>query len=131
MKNIRLIWRLTNKNIPSVWYRWIKEIDAFQTAGVFDHKLYQRILNLNRLNTEDFEIFQRESILIGKLKNYIEGNVRVSDAEALDWYNWQYAAVDIDYVMFDPARYQKVNPYCLFASFGTWEILLLNLRLYR
>jgi len=88
----------------------IRSIDAFQTGGVFNSAQYRNVLSRSRMNPEDFEVFQRENILIEKVRNYIEGQVRVSAAEIQEWYNWQNAAVDIDYVLFDPSRYKNIAP---------------------
>ncbi len=82
----------------------ISRFGAFQTNGNFDRKRYENVLRLNRLSPEGFELMQRETLVIDKLRLFIEGNVRVSEAEALEWYNWRNATVDIRYVLFDPAK---------------------------
>jgi len=90
--------------------RAIRSMGAFQTAGVFDSRLYKNVLSLNRMDPEQFEASQRESLLINKVKSFIEANAKVSESEARDWYNWQSSTVSISYVFFDPNRYENINP---------------------
>lgn len=78
----------------------IRRIPAFQREGAFDSRIYQRVLTSNRLAPEEFEVLQRESMMIEKLRVLIESNNMVSDAEALEWYNWKNAEVNIEYVVF-------------------------------
>ena len=88
--------------------RSIKSISAFQTAGVFDPRRYQQILDRNNLSPESFEVSQRDSLLIEKLNNLITGSVKVSDDEAAEWYNWNNAMVDLEFVVFEPDRYPDI-----------------------
>jgi peptidyl-prolyl cis-trans isomerase D len=85
--------------------RSIKSISAFQTAGVFDPRLYKLVLDRNNLSPESFEVSQRDSLLVEKLNNIITGSVKVSDDEAVEWYNWNNATVDLEFVVFEPDRY--------------------------
>ena len=85
----------------------IAGIEAFQNeAGRFDKRRYQALLNANRLTPEAFEQMQRRSMLSAKLRSLIMDSVKVSDDEAWQWYRWQNAAVQVDYVHFDPADYE-------------------------
>jgi peptidyl-prolyl cis-trans isomerase D len=86
----------------------ISRIPAFQTAGAFDSRRYSNLLSLNRLTPEAFELNQRNSLLVQKLQRLITDGVKVTDAEAEDWYHWEKASVAIEYVVFDPASYQQV-----------------------
>ena len=88
--------------------RSIKSISAFQTAGVFDPRLYKLVLDRNNLSPESFEVSQRDSLLVEKLNNIITGSVKVSDDEALEWYNWNNATVDLEFVVFEPDRYPDI-----------------------
>jgi len=87
----------------------IHKISAFQSAGIFDKNLYERVLTRNRLTPEEFEVLQRKSMLLERVKAYIEDGVKVSEAEVLEWYNWKNTAVNIDFVQFDPDRYQNIQ----------------------
>lgn len=88
--------------------RSIRSIGAFQTAGVFDPRRYQQVLNSNNLSPEAFEVSQKDSLLIDKLRRLITGSVKISDDEALEWYNWSNALVDLEFVVFEPNRYPEV-----------------------
>ena len=88
--------------------RSIRGIDAFQTAGVFDPRRYKLVLGSNSLSPENFEVSQRNSLLIDKLSSLISGSVKISDDEALEWYNWNNATVDLEFVVFEPNRYPEV-----------------------
>ena len=88
----------------------IGSIAAFQTAGVFDSQRYLSILSRMQLSPETFENQQREAILINKLQNFITGNVKVSDIEAQQWYQFNNAEVDIDYVLLEPQQIKNIKP---------------------
>ena len=88
----------------------IRNIPAFQTAGVFDSQRYINSLRSNKLTPETFEVQQRDSLIINKLQTFISGNIKVSDLEAQQWYKWNNAEVDIDYVFFEPEKYKDIKP---------------------
>lgn len=88
----------------------IRGIDAFQSDGVFDAGRYRRVLDLNRLSPENFESGQRQAMMVEKLGSLITGSVQVSDIEIAAWYARDNAAVDLNYLLFEPQRYQKIEP---------------------
>ena len=88
----------------------IINIGAFQNAGTFDNRLYQNMLSRLRLTPEQFEAAQRESMLVAKVRALITSNVKVSDQEAREWYNWQNASVNIDFALFEPNSYEEIKP---------------------
>ena len=90
--------------------RTIRSIGAFQTAGVFDNQRYLGILSRTRLSPETFEEQQRESMIIDKLQGFIAGNIKVSDLEARQWYQWNNAEVDLDYVLIEPGQFKNIEP---------------------
>ncbi len=96
--------RVTDEDLS----RSIKSISAFQTAGVFDPRRYKLILDRNNLSPESFEVSQRESLLIEKINNLISGSVKISDDEAAEWFNWNNAMVDLEFVVFEPDRYPDI-----------------------
>ncbi len=87
----------------------ITGLAAFQANGQFDRRLYQRILEFNRLTPEGFEKMQRNMLLTGKLRAYVGSNVQVAEGEANAYYQWQNASVDIEYVMFNPETYKDAT----------------------
>ncbi len=102
----RLKFRISDEELAEA----IINIGAFQNAGTFDSRLYKNVLSRLRLTPEEFEFSQRESMLTGKLRSLVTESVKVADQEAREWYNWQNASVDIDYVLFKPARNKENNP---------------------
>jgi peptidyl-prolyl cis-trans isomerase D len=88
----------------------IRNIGAFQTAGVFDSRRYINTLNRNKLSPETFEVQQRDGLIINKLQAFVSGNIKVSDLEAQQWYIWNNTEVDIDYVILEPQRYKDIEP---------------------
>ena len=88
---------------------FIRTIGAFQTAGVFDSGRYINTLSRNRLTPEDFEVQQREALIIDKLQALITGSIKVSDLEARQWYIWDNTEVDVDYLVVEPQRYKDIK----------------------
>ncbi|MBF0201978.1 MAG: SurA N-terminal domain-containing protein [Desulfamplus sp.] len=84
----------------------LASIDAFQKNGVFDINVYLMVLSRNRLTPEAFESMQRENIRRSKVMDLVMNSVKVSDAEAREWYIQNNSEVSINYVKFDQERYQ-------------------------
>ncbi len=87
----------------------IRSISAFQTAGVFDPRRYQGVLDRNDWTPDTFEISQRDALLMGKLNNLIGGSVKVSDQEAMEWYMWNDAMVNLDFFLLETDRYTDIT----------------------
>jgi peptidyl-prolyl cis-trans isomerase D len=88
----------------------IQAYPAFQNNGVFDYQRYQQILNYNKTTTEQFEAMQKQDLRIEKLRLLIISGVQISDEEAQQWYQWNHAQANLDYVVFEPQRYDDINP---------------------
>ena len=88
----------------------IRTISTFQTAGVFDHRRYLNTLSRTKLSPETFEEEQRELLIIDKLQTFIAGNIKVSDIEAQQWYEWNNTEVDLDYVLLEPGQFKNIEP---------------------
>ncbi len=88
----------------------IQAIPAFQNNGVFDYRRYQQLLGLNKMTTEQFEQTQLQDLRIGKLQSLITSAVTISDEDARQWYEWNNAEANLDYVVFDPNQYSDVTP---------------------
>lgn len=102
----RLKFRVSDKELAEA----ISNITAFQRAGMFDSRLYRDILDRLRMTPEAFEAAQKNAMLIDKLRTLITSSAKISNQEALEWYNWVNASVNIDYVFFDPNRYKTIHP---------------------
>ena len=101
----KLNFRITDVELETA----IKSIEAFQTDGVFDIRRYNSILNSNRFTPESFEVEQKEAMLSEKLRSFITENVKVSDLEAREYFEYQDASVDIDFVLFNTERYRNIK----------------------
>jgi len=106
MEAKRLNFRITDEELEAA----IKSIEAFQTDGVFDIRRYNSILNRIRFTPESFEVEQKEAMLSQKLRSFITDNIKVSDQEAKEYFEYQDASVDIDFVLFTTERYKNVKP---------------------
>ncbi|MBU4258836.1 MAG: SurA N-terminal domain-containing protein [Proteobacteria bacterium] len=88
----------------------IRQIEAFQTDDKFDSQIYKNVLNRNRLTPEEFELIQKEAMIIEKIRSFILSNVKVSEQEAIEWFKWENTSVNVDFVLFEPGRYDDINP---------------------
>ncbi len=88
----------------------IRNISAFQTAGLFDNQRYMNTLSRTKLSPETFEEQQREALIIDKLQNFISGNIKVSELEARQWYKYNNTEVDVEYVVFEPGQFKNIEP---------------------
>ncbi len=86
----------------------IRNISAFQVAGVFDPRRYQVILSNNNLTPESFETSQRDALLVQKINTFITAGVKVSDPEAVEWFKWNNATVNLDFFLLEPDRYKDI-----------------------
>jgi len=102
----KLNLRVTNDELADT----IRQIEAFKTNGNFDSQIYKNVLSQNRLTPEEFEFIEKESIIIEKIRSFILSNVKVSEQEAIEWFNWENTSVNIDFVLFEPGRYDDINP---------------------
>ncbi|MBU1054372.1 MAG: SurA N-terminal domain-containing protein [Proteobacteria bacterium] len=88
----------------------IVSIRDFQKGGAFNKNVYEKVLSLNHMVPDEFEASVRESIIIERLMSFITGSVKVTENEALKWFNWKGALVNVDYVFFDQDKYKDINP---------------------
>jgi peptidyl-prolyl cis-trans isomerase D len=102
----RLKFRVSKKELADA----ILNITAFQRAGIFDSRLYRDVLDRLKMTPEAFEEAQKNAMLIDKLRTLITSSAKISDQEALEWFNWINASVNIDYVVFSPSRYKDIHP---------------------
>lgn len=102
----RLNFRVSESELSSA----IMKIGAFQNVGIFNARIYQRVLNRNNLTPEKFEVLQRDSMLADKLRSYITSSAKVSDDEAREFFKWQNSSANIDYALFEPGIYEGIYP---------------------
>ncbi|MFO7644065.1 MAG: SurA N-terminal domain-containing protein [Desulfosarcina sp.] len=88
----------------------IMNTPVFQNNGHFDNRRYRAMLAQIHLTPEEFEAEQKQVLLGEKLSRVIISAAKVSEDEARLWYDWQNSAVNVDYVRFDPDRYDDLKP---------------------
>ena len=77
---------------------FILSYPVFQRNGVFDDKLYQRVLRYQRMTPEDFEVTQRRALKTGKMERLIKESAKVSDKEVRDIYNTKNRKININFI---------------------------------
>jgi len=102
----KLKFRVTNEELSQA----IVNIKAFQSDGIFNKKVYERVLSQNHSTPEVFEASVKESLMIERIMSFVTGGVKISEQEALEWFKWKGASVNVDYVNFNPERYTGINP---------------------
>ncbi|NNG01447.1 MAG: peptidyl-prolyl cis-trans isomerase [Desulfobacteraceae bacterium] len=88
----------------------IKEFPAFQSENGFDENRYRVVLNRVRMSPEQFEVSQREQLILNKLRQLVLDPVTVSDDEAMQWFNHDHTTVNIEYASFETAKHTDINP---------------------
>lgn len=88
----------------------IRTMSYFQEDGQFSPKLYNAVLQRNRLTPEAFEQLQRKDLLTQKVKLLIDDSVKVSEDEVRRWYDWQNAEIKIKVAVFAPADFAGETP---------------------
>jgi peptidyl-prolyl cis-trans isomerase D len=79
---------------------------AFQTNGRFDQQRYQQILRLNKLTPQEFEVSQREDLLISKVQQFITRSTKVLDAEMLAFFHHTQDKVNLAYIELSPKDFK-------------------------
>jgi len=102
----RLNIRVTDEELA----KSIQSISYFQKDGIFDNRYYVNVLRRNRMSPEQFESSQRQSLLLGKLRELVMGSVKVSDEEAREWFDFNNEKVNLDYVAFESESYTQSTP---------------------
>ncbi|WP_022668800.1 peptidylprolyl isomerase [Desulfospira joergensenii] len=85
-------------------------VKAFQRNGSFDIALYQKVLGMNSMTPESFEILQRNSLMQQKVRDLVLSSITVSDVEAKEWYVFQNTQVAVDYILTRPESFTEVQP---------------------
>ncbi len=87
--------------------RRIRSLPYFQRDGHFSRNLYLRLLQLNRLSPGEFEEQQKEEMLIEAFQNFVEGTVKVSDAELWESYVLEKDQVSLKALVVSPSTFEK------------------------
>ncbi len=84
----------------------IAKIPAFQQNGAFSKNQYVQVLRAQRLSTEEFEELQRRDLLIGKVRDGLQKNITVSDAEVEQEFRNREEKVNLEVVRIAPAAFE-------------------------
>ncbi len=84
----------------------IAAIPAFQENGVFNKQRYLQVLGYQRLTPDQFEAMQRQDLLVEKVRQYLRGEVQVTDAEIEEEYRRQNEKVNLAFARFAPALFE-------------------------
>jgi peptidyl-prolyl cis-trans isomerase D len=85
--------------------RRIQSYPFFQQDGKFDEKRYLWVLSRNRLNPQDFEVQERQQLLLRKVIQEVTSFAKVSDAELQEFYRLANEAVDVSYLTVSPQKF--------------------------
>jgi peptidyl-prolyl cis-trans isomerase D len=98
----------------------IAKIPAFQQNGAFSKERYLQVLAAQRLTSEEFEELQRRDLLVGKVRDGLQKNVAVGDAEIAEEFRNREEKVNLEIVRISPAPFEaqvRVTDQALAAFF--------------
>lgn len=84
----------------------IAKIPAFQQNGAFSKERYLQVLGAQRLTTEEFEEMQRRDLLVGKVRDGLQKNIAVTDAEIEQEFRNRQEKVNLEVVRIAPAAFE-------------------------
>lgn len=83
----------------------------FQRDGVFDQRVYEETLRLNKMTPDNFESMQRKMLITAKLNELITSGVHVSEGELFDLYRMQKERINVSYLKLSSKDFlNKVTP---------------------
>jgi peptidyl-prolyl cis-trans isomerase D len=84
----------------------IAKIQAFQKDGAFSKEQYLQVLRAQRLSPEEFEEMQRRDLLVGKVRDAVQKNIAVSDAEIEQEFRNREEKINLEIVRIAPAAFE-------------------------
>jgi peptidyl-prolyl cis-trans isomerase D len=79
----------------------IMGIQAFNDKGTFNKDRYIQYLTSQRINADEFENEQRDTIIAAKLRNLLFANVKTTDDEIKAYFNKRERKIAVNYVYFN------------------------------
>ncbi|MBF0451248.1 MAG: SurA N-terminal domain-containing protein [Candidatus Magnetomorum sp.] len=101
----RLNFHVTDEELA----RSIQSITYFQKDGLFDNRYYINVLRRNRMTPEQFEVSQRQSLLLSKMRELITTSAKVSDEEARAWFDYENETCNLEFVAFESEQYTSIS----------------------
>ncbi len=98
----------------------IAAIPSFQENGVFNKARYLQVLAYQRLTPEDFEASQKNQLLAAQVRDTLQKNISVTEAEVAEEFRNQNEKVNLSFVRLAPGLFEsqvKVNEEDLKAYF--------------
>lgn len=80
----------------------IAAMPTFQKDGAFSFDLYIQLLKSNRMTPKDFEVGQKDELILKKARQAIKDKATVSDEEALARFKRDNDKVELEYAAFAP-----------------------------
>jgi len=80
---------------------------AFQRNGLFDQRIYEQTLRLNRMSPDNFEAQHRKLLITKKLEELISNGVHVSEKEVFDLYRLQKEKINVKFMKLSLKDYTK------------------------
>jgi len=87
----------------------IIKTQAFQQNGVFNQRLYERVLSAYGMAAVDYEKDKKKQIILEKMEAVVKNGVKISEKELRDLHLMQNDEVTIAYACFDPQKAEE-NP---------------------
>ncbi len=85
----------------------IQSLAYFQRDGSFAKDQYLRLLQANRLTPADFEMQQRDEMLVEAFQNFVRGTVKVSEQELWNSYVLENEQVRLEALVVSPASFEE------------------------
>lgn len=80
---------------------------AFQRNGVFDQRVYEQALRLNRMSSGEFEIAQKELLTINRLEGILASTAVATERELRDLHALQNEEIALEAILVVPAEMRK------------------------
>ncbi len=88
----------------------IQSLPPFQREGRFDARRYRAVLESNGLTPRQFEEAQRRVVLLGRLRDYVNMSVSLSDREVRDAWEWSSAEIKLAAIRLKPEAFAREVP---------------------
>lgn len=85
----------------------IAQIPAFQDNGVFNKERYLQVLAYQRLSTDEFEAMQRNELIVNKVRERIQADITVTDADIEQEFRKNNEKVNLNFVSLTPSSFEK------------------------
>ncbi len=92
---------------PEELARKIQQIPAFQENGKFNPSRYRQLLQMNRMNPEEFEAEQASALLEERLRSFIGDFVKIEPEEVRNFYNYLSDETNLNLIRFSQADFEK------------------------